>query len=311
MGIDYVREYLPFLPHTATLVAMYTCVGVVAVLFIWGLRAPLPPLPRRRRRGLWTAVNGKVLPWGPRLCADAPRRSRCRPRSRSAACRRRCTCPSSTARCCSSSGPRIVAGLRGRPPLVRRVLASRARSTWCSRPSSMRRASRWSSASSSPSGPALRRAAGAPAAEALHHARALRPPVHGRSPGSCSRGTASPRRPPTTGPRRRSSATALSGLLRRRPSGSARRHRVPGALVDARRRRLQPDRRPGLDRVLALCSWCPGRWPRTTRAAADEAHDPVRPDRRDGVRRRRRGRRRHGDHGGHRPRPRSSPPTPA
>ncbi len=67
MGIDYVREYLPFLPHTATLVAMYTCVGVVAVLFIWGL-------VRRYRRyrgaggaGLWTAVNGKVLPWGPRL----------------------------------------------------------------------------------------------------------------------------------------------------------------------------------------------------------------------------------------------------
>lgn len=67
MGIDYVREYLPFLPHTATLVAMYSCVALVAVLFVWGF-------VRRYRRyrgaggaGLWAAVNGKVLPWGPRL----------------------------------------------------------------------------------------------------------------------------------------------------------------------------------------------------------------------------------------------------
>jgi Fe-S oxidoreductase/nitrate reductase gamma subunit len=67
VGIDYTREYLPFLPHTATLVAMYTCVAVVAVFFVWGF-------VRRYRRyrgaggaGLWGAVNGKVLPWGPRL----------------------------------------------------------------------------------------------------------------------------------------------------------------------------------------------------------------------------------------------------
>lgn len=72
MGIEYTREYLPFLPHTATLVAMYTCVAVVAVLFVWGL-------VRRYRRyrgaggaGLWAAVNGKALPWGPR-CARALR----------------------------------------------------------------------------------------------------------------------------------------------------------------------------------------------------------------------------------------------
>jgi hypothetical protein len=36
MGIDYVREYLPFLPHVATLIAMYTCVAVVIALFVWG-----------------------------------------------------------------------------------------------------------------------------------------------------------------------------------------------------------------------------------------------------------------------------------
>ena len=36
MDIDYVREYLPFLPHTATLVAMYICVAVVIALFVWG-----------------------------------------------------------------------------------------------------------------------------------------------------------------------------------------------------------------------------------------------------------------------------------
>ncbi len=66
MGIDYVREYLPFLPHTATLVAMYACVAVVIALFVWGFA-------RRHRaytRGgasLWAGVNGKALPWGPRV----------------------------------------------------------------------------------------------------------------------------------------------------------------------------------------------------------------------------------------------------
>ena len=66
MGIEYVREYLPFLPHTATLVAMYACVAVVTALFVWGF-------VRRYRRytgggaSLWGAVNGKALPWKPRI----------------------------------------------------------------------------------------------------------------------------------------------------------------------------------------------------------------------------------------------------
>jgi len=66
VDIEYTREYLPFLPHTATLVVMYACVVVVAVLFVWGFW-------RRYRaytkggRSLWQAVNGKVLPWRPRL----------------------------------------------------------------------------------------------------------------------------------------------------------------------------------------------------------------------------------------------------
>lgn len=66
MDVDYVREYLPFLPHTATLVAMYACVVVVIALFVWGL-------VRRYRayaRGgasLWAAVNGAALSWGPRV----------------------------------------------------------------------------------------------------------------------------------------------------------------------------------------------------------------------------------------------------
>ena len=66
MDIDYAREYLPFLPHTATLIAMYACVVVVVVLFAWGFA-------RRYRRyggggsGLWAAVSGRALPWGPRI----------------------------------------------------------------------------------------------------------------------------------------------------------------------------------------------------------------------------------------------------
>ncbi len=66
MGIDYARDYLPFLPHTATLVAMYACVAVVAGLFIWGG-------VRRYRRyrsggaGLWPSVSGEAPAWGPRL----------------------------------------------------------------------------------------------------------------------------------------------------------------------------------------------------------------------------------------------------
>jgi Fe-S oxidoreductase/nitrate reductase gamma subunit len=66
VGIDYARDYLPFLPHTATLVAMYACVAVVAGLFVWGAA-------RRYRRyrsggaGLWPSVSGEALAWGPRL----------------------------------------------------------------------------------------------------------------------------------------------------------------------------------------------------------------------------------------------------
>jgi Fe-S oxidoreductase/nitrate reductase gamma subunit len=66
VGIDYARDYLPFLPHTATLVAMYACVAVVAGLFIWGG-------VRRYRRyrsggtGLWPSVSGEAPAWGPRL----------------------------------------------------------------------------------------------------------------------------------------------------------------------------------------------------------------------------------------------------
>jgi Fe-S oxidoreductase/nitrate reductase gamma subunit len=66
VDIDYAREYLPFLPHAATLIAMYAGVAVVSALFVWGF-------VRRYRRyragglGLWAEANGTVLPWGPRL----------------------------------------------------------------------------------------------------------------------------------------------------------------------------------------------------------------------------------------------------
>lgn len=66
MDIDYTREYLPFLPHTATLIAMYSCVVVVAVLFVWGFWRRYRSYTRGGR-SLWQAVNGKVLPWGPRI----------------------------------------------------------------------------------------------------------------------------------------------------------------------------------------------------------------------------------------------------
>ena len=66
MGVDYVRDYLPFLPHTTTLAAMYACVAVVAGLFVWGAVRRY-----RRYRGaggsLWAGVTGGELPWGPRL----------------------------------------------------------------------------------------------------------------------------------------------------------------------------------------------------------------------------------------------------
>lgn len=66
MDIDYTREYLPFLPHTTTLVVMYACVAVVIALFVWGL------VRRYRRyrqggRGLWKAVGEESLPMGPRI----------------------------------------------------------------------------------------------------------------------------------------------------------------------------------------------------------------------------------------------------
>ena len=66
MGIDYARDYLPFLPHTATLAVMYTCVAVVAGLFMWGA---VRRYGRYRGAGgsLWAGVSGGALPWGPRL----------------------------------------------------------------------------------------------------------------------------------------------------------------------------------------------------------------------------------------------------
>jgi Fe-S oxidoreductase/nitrate reductase gamma subunit len=66
VGIDYARDYLPFLPHTATLAVMYACVAVVAGLFVWGA---VRRYGRYRGVGgsLWNGVNGGVLPWGARL----------------------------------------------------------------------------------------------------------------------------------------------------------------------------------------------------------------------------------------------------
>ena len=61
MGIDYVREYLPFLPHTVTLTAMYACVAVVMALFIWGFVRRYRAFTRGGT-SLWAAVNGKALP---------------------------------------------------------------------------------------------------------------------------------------------------------------------------------------------------------------------------------------------------------
>lgn len=66
MHIHYVREYLPFLPRTATLIAMYSCVAVVAVLVVWGFVRRV----RRYRsggRGLWATANARALPWRPRV----------------------------------------------------------------------------------------------------------------------------------------------------------------------------------------------------------------------------------------------------
>jgi Fe-S oxidoreductase len=64
--IDYTREYLPFLPHAATLVVMYACVGVVVALFAWGYLRRLRAYSRGGRR-LRDALSGRTLPWGPRL----------------------------------------------------------------------------------------------------------------------------------------------------------------------------------------------------------------------------------------------------
>lgn len=66
MDIDYVREYLPFLPHSDTLIAMYACVTVVVALVVLGF-------VRRYRSyahggaSLWEKVRGDALPWSPRL----------------------------------------------------------------------------------------------------------------------------------------------------------------------------------------------------------------------------------------------------
>jgi Fe-S oxidoreductase len=66
MGIDYVREYLPFLPHTATLIVMYGCVAVVIGLFVWGFVQRYGRYSRPGM-GLWATIDGKALPWRPRL----------------------------------------------------------------------------------------------------------------------------------------------------------------------------------------------------------------------------------------------------
>ncbi|MFA4965964.1 MAG: (Fe-S)-binding protein [Thermoleophilia bacterium] len=70
MGIEYVREYLPFLSHAATLIVMYTCVAVVVALFAWGFAHRFG---RYRRAGacLWAAARSEGLPWGPRLSRAA------------------------------------------------------------------------------------------------------------------------------------------------------------------------------------------------------------------------------------------------
>jgi nitrate reductase gamma subunit/ferredoxin len=66
VGVDYVRDYLPFLPHTATLVAMYACVAVMAGLFVWGA---VRRYGRYRGAGgsLWAGVSGGALSGEPRL----------------------------------------------------------------------------------------------------------------------------------------------------------------------------------------------------------------------------------------------------
>jgi Fe-S oxidoreductase/nitrate reductase gamma subunit len=66
LGIDYAREYLPFLPHTATLIAMYSCVLLLLLLFALGLVTRYRSYSRGGA-GLWGTVSGNVLPWGPRL----------------------------------------------------------------------------------------------------------------------------------------------------------------------------------------------------------------------------------------------------
>ena len=66
MAIDYVREYLPFLPRTATLITMYTCVAVVIALFVWGFVRRYRAYTRSGA-SLWATANGQTIPWGPRV----------------------------------------------------------------------------------------------------------------------------------------------------------------------------------------------------------------------------------------------------
>ena len=299
VGIDYVREYLPFLPHTATLIAMYTCVAVVVALFVWGFVAPLP---RYRRGGasLWAAVNGEGPAVGAAPLARGCATWCCRPRSSSAACRPPCTSRSSTARSCCSSAP--ASWWSTRTSCAGSATSSSAASSTCSsRACSTSPGSRSSSASASPCG------------------------------GGSSCG-------PSTSRRRLATTLVLFGLLFMGLSGfgleayriaaqpandwaaaafvgsrcrglldgwaSGRRragHRLPGALVAARRRRVQPHRRAGLDRPLARARAAGERGRARPGAPADRAHDAVQPHRRDGVGGGRRARRRDGDHHRHRP----------
>ena len=61
-----MREYLPFLPRTATLIAMYSCLALVVVLLAWGFLRRVRSY-RSRGQGLLAALNETALPWRPRL----------------------------------------------------------------------------------------------------------------------------------------------------------------------------------------------------------------------------------------------------
>ena len=161
---------------------MYTCVAVVAVLFVWGVRAPLPPLSRRRRRRPLDGCERRRAALGTAALAalrDVVAQTKVAERRLPAALH----LPLFYGMVLLFIGTAIVVALRGRPAAGSATSPCRARSTWCSRPSSTR------------AGLALvvgvvialwRRFVMRPdhlAAEALHDAHPLRPAVHGRSSG--------------------------------------------------------------------------------------------------------------------------------